>query len=60
MLDTLTSASFRAVVDLTGLSPGAYQLAPVVDLVPEAIIIESIVPQTVEVVISEAPTPQAP
>ncbi|HSO27900.1 MAG TPA: CdaR family protein [Anaerolineales bacterium] len=60
MLDTLTSASFRAVVDLTGLSPGAYQLAPVVDLVPEAVIIESILPQTVEVVISEAPTPQAP
>lgn len=57
ILDTLTSASFRAVVDLTGLDPGTYQLAPVVDLVPESIVVESILPQTVEVIIGAAPTP---
>lgn len=56
ILDTLTPASFRAVVDLSGHEPGTYQLTPVVDLVPEQIQIQDILPETVEVTVHDAPT----
>jgi YbbR domain-containing protein len=57
VLDTLTTDSFRAVIDLTGMDPGTYQLAPTVDLVPEQVQVQSILPDSVEVTISPAPTP---
>lgn len=57
VLDTLTPASFRAVVDLTGLELGVHQLVPVVDLVPAQVIIQSVIPDNVEVIIDIAPTP---
>jgi YbbR domain-containing protein len=57
VLDTLTSASFRAVVDLTGLEAGTYQLNPKMDLVPDQISVQSFLPETVEVTITTAPTP---
>jgi YbbR domain-containing protein len=57
VLDTLSPASFRAVVDLTGLEAGTYQLDPKMDLVPDQVSVQSFLPETVEVTISTAPTP---
>jgi YbbR domain-containing protein len=57
VLDTLTSASFRAVIDLTGLEAGTYQLNPKMDLVPDQVSVQSFLPETVEVTITTAPTP---
>jgi YbbR domain-containing protein len=56
VLDTLTSQSFRAVVDLSGMEQGTYQLEPTVDLVPDQVEVQSVLPQTVEVTIETAPT----
>ncbi len=56
VLDTLTPASFRAVVDLTGLPEGSYQIEPILDLIPEEVQIQALLPETVEVVIVVAPT----
>lgn len=56
ILETLDAASFRAVVDLTGLGTGSYQLAPIVDLIPEQVVIDSIQPETVGVVVIPTPT----
>jgi YbbR domain-containing protein len=56
VLDTLTQDSFRAIVDLTGLEPGIYQVPVVIDLVPDQVRIESILPETVEATISLVPT----
>jgi YbbR domain-containing protein len=57
ILDKLTADSFRVIVDLTGLEPGVYQLPVLLDLVPESIEIESVLPESVEVVIELVPTP---
>jgi len=57
VLDTLTSASFRAVIDLSNLAEGTYQIKPTLDLVPENIQIQTILPESVEVSIIPAPTP---
>jgi YbbR domain-containing protein len=57
VLEELTPASFRAVIDVTNLEPGTYQISPVIDLIPDLVQIDSILPETVEVVISLAPTP---
>jgi YbbR domain-containing protein len=56
VLDTLSPASFRAVVDLTNLPEGTYQIEPKLDLIPQAVQIQAILPETVEVVIVLAPT----
>jgi len=63
LLDTFTRQSIRAIVDLTGLGPGTYQIAPKVEVLIVNIMVESILPNTVEVVITPinpltpAPTP---
>jgi YbbR domain-containing protein len=57
VLDTLTPASFRVVVELTNLGEGSYQIAPKLDLVPNDVQVESILPETVEVIVVVAPTP---
>jgi len=54
VLDTLSADSFRVVVDLGGLEPGVYQLAPVIDLIPGQVSIDTILPETVEVTVREA------
>lgn len=56
VLDTLTPASFRAVVQLNGMGEGTYPVQPMVDLVPAQVQVQSILPETVEVTISPAPT----
>lgn len=57
VLDSLTPASFRAVVDLTGLAEGDHQISPVVDLIPPQVQAQSVIPDAVEVTILVAPTP---
>ena len=59
LLDTLTRQSVRATVDLTGLSVGTYQISPKVEILISNIIVESILPNTVEVVITSL-TPSTP
>jgi YbbR domain-containing protein len=60
LLDTLTRQSVRATVDLTGLEPGTYQIQPKVEILISNIVVESILPNAVEVLISPiniTPTP---
>lgn len=57
LLGELQPEDIRVKVDLTGYELGIYQIIPVVDFLPERVKIESILPPTVEVIISQAPTP---
>lgn len=67
LLDTLTRQGVHATVDLTGLPAGTYQITPNVEILIADVIVESILPNTVEVIItpirsttmtpSPAPTP---
>lgn len=57
LLDTLTRQSVRATVDLTGLSAGTYQVTPKVEILITNIVVESILPNAVEVVITPITTP---
>jgi YbbR domain-containing protein len=57
MLDTLTSEDIRVIVDLTDFELGVFQLEPQVDVLPERIEVEAILPSTVLVEIIVAPTP---
>ena len=60
-LPTLNSSiisNLRVVLDLKDLGPGTYQLTPVVELTIQGVVVESILPGTVEVVITPAVTPQ--
>ena len=61
LLDTLSSQEVRVVVDVTGLDEGTHQLTPTVDILVSDITVESILPGTVEVVLSKSPlkTPTA-
>jgi YbbR domain-containing protein len=53
VLDSVVMSDVHVVVDLTGLVPGTYQLTPKVTLLQQNLIVESILPGTVEVVISK-------
>jgi YbbR domain-containing protein len=57
LLDALTQSDVRVVVDMTGASVGTYQRTPKVELTIPELNVESILPGTIEVVISNAPTP---
>jgi YbbR domain-containing protein len=57
LLESLTPASFRLVVDLTNFTEGVYQITPVLDLIPDEVTLQAINPETVEVIITLAPTP---
>jgi len=52
VLDTLTPSDIHVIVDVKGLAPGTYQLTPSVQMVIGDVTVESILPGTVEVVIS--------
>ncbi|MBC7224720.1 MAG: hypothetical protein H5T59_10685 [Anaerolineae bacterium] len=56
VLDALRPESVHVFVDLFGLPPGTHQVRPQT-IVPENLRVESIVPEVVEVTISELPTP---
>jgi YbbR domain-containing protein len=57
LLDTLLLQDIRVTVDVTGLGPGTYQLTATVEILVADVVVESILPNTVEVVIVIAPTP---
>ncbi|HJR81154.1 MAG TPA: CdaR family protein [Anaerolineales bacterium] len=61
VLDALASQDVTVSIDATGLSVGVYQLKPKVDPLVENVSVESILPETVEVVIAvpSTPTPTA-
>ncbi len=56
VLDGLDAADIRVKVDLTNYQAGVYQLTPVVDFLPAQVYQVSIIPATVEVVVTLAPT----
>jgi YbbR domain-containing protein len=61
VLDALTSQDITVSVDVTDLEIGVYQLTPEVKVLVENVLVESILPGTVEVVIGipNTPTPTA-
>jgi len=52
LLDTLTRQDVRVTVDLTGLEAGTHQIMPKVEVLISNVVVESILPNTIEVVIS--------
>ena len=60
VLNALQPSDVHARLDLTGLAPGTYQLTPTM-IVPEGVTVQSILPGTVEVIITKetnlTPTP---
>ena len=57
LLDTLTRQGVRVTVDLTGLGVGIHQVVPKVEVLISDIVVESILPNTIEVVITPIGTP---
>jgi len=57
VLDALTPQDVYVSVDVTGLDLGTHQLVPVVDVLVDNVLVESILPGTIEVVISPPVTP---
>jgi YbbR domain-containing protein len=57
VLDTLDASDLRVIVDLTDLELGVHVVTPVVDILPDRVGVETILPSTVEVEIIIAPTP---
>jgi YbbR domain-containing protein len=57
VLDSLAISDVHVQVDLTGLAPGTYQLTPKVSITQQDLTVESILPGTVEVIISSPSTP---
>ena len=57
ILDALTPQDVIVTVDVTGLGLGTHQLVPVVDVLVDNVLVESILPGTIEVVLSIPGTP---
>ncbi|HEX9092334.1 MAG TPA: CdaR family protein, partial [Anaerolineales bacterium] len=57
ILNTLSPTDVRAVIDLAGYEVGTYQLIPEINILPERVQKVSILPATVEITITTAPTP---
>ena len=57
VLDALTPQDVKVRVDVTGLGLGTHQLVPVVDVLVDNVLVESILPGTIEVVLSPPVTP---
>lgn len=57
LLDALTPQNIIVTVDVTGLEAGTYQLTPSVEVLVENIVVESILPGTIEVILSVPGTP---
>ena len=59
VLDSLLPSDVHVRLDLTGLTVGTYQLTPVVSIAKQDVTVQSILPGTVEVVITKEaiPTP---
>jgi len=57
VLDALTPQDVSVTVDVTGLELGTHQLTPMVDVLVDNVLVESILPGTIEVVLSPPVTP---
>ncbi|MBK9923724.1 MAG: hypothetical protein IPP66_00400 [Anaerolineales bacterium] len=57
VLDALTPQDVIVTVDVTGLELGTHQLTPLVDVLVDNVLVESILPGTIEVVLSPPVTP---
>lgn len=57
ILSKIRATDIRLILDVKDLGVGIYQIAPQVDILPERLAVESILPTWVEVSITEAPTP---
>ncbi len=57
VLNSLLPDDVHARLDLTGLTPGIYQLTPTVMVTDEGVTVQSILPGTVEVTITKATAP---
>jgi YbbR domain-containing protein len=57
LLDTLTRQDIRVTVDLSELGIGTHQIVPRVEILISNVIVESILPNTIEVVISPSGVP---
>jgi len=55
LLEILSPQEVRVLLDVTGLEEGTYQMNPDVDILVSDIVVESILPGTVEVVLSSSP-----
>ena len=55
LLEILAPQEVRVLLDVTDLEEGTYQLNPEVDILVSDIVVESILPETVEVVLSSSP-----
>jgi YbbR domain-containing protein len=55
LLEILSPQEVRVLLDVTDLEEGTYQMNPEVDILVSDIVVESILPGTVEVVISSSP-----
>jgi YbbR domain-containing protein len=60
-LDTLSANDLRAVIDVEGLTNGSHQLTPLIEILNNAIKVESVLPESIEITLSDAPpvTPTA-
>lgn len=56
VLDSLSATELRVFVDLAGLGIGTHQLTPSVEILNDAIKVESLLPESIEVILSEAST----
>jgi YbbR domain-containing protein len=57
LLDTLTRQDIRVTVDLSELGIGTHQIVPRVEILISNVVVESILPNTIEVVISPSGVP---
>jgi YbbR domain-containing protein len=57
LLDSLSLQNVIVSVDVTGLGLGTYQLTPKVEVLVDNVMVESILPGTIEVVLSPPGTP---
>ncbi len=56
VLDNLLPEELRLFVDVSGLTPGVYQISPQVGLIPSEVRVQSILPSTLEVEVIPAGT----
>ena len=61
ILGTLSSKDLRVLIDAEGLKVGSYQLSPIIEILLDNIKVETILPESIEIIIRNAPlvTPTA-
>ncbi len=59
ILDGLQPLDIRVVLDMAGLEPGTYNLEPRIEIIPVGLFAQTLLPSSIEVTVSIAPTPTA-